>query len=305
MKRTAKQGFTLIELLVVIGIISMLIAIALPAIQSVRERARQTSCEKKLKEFATAAIHHEQQQGYFPGYMKTIHAADNSLIVVGWLPQLFPFLDLIQKARQLDAGEEFLEYLDIAVCPSETPEDLAAYPYPLSYAPNAGKKDVAGPAPDAAEDGVFHDHRDAIASKIKVSLNYIIHGDGSSNTILFSENVDMVQWNVRSGANALEYTQAIIFYPNTTPEFPDDTPDDNRPAYFNAELLGDPESFSLGTDPIYHRYARPSSWHTNGVNIAYADGSVRIFNVRVTDQAEIDSKMYPLYRQKMTPFRAD
>jgi type II secretory pathway pseudopilin PulG len=59
-------AFSLAEVLVAIGIIGLLLALLLPAVQAARERSRATACKSNLRQLALAAQQHEAAQGTFP-----------------------------------------------------------------------------------------------------------------------------------------------------------------------------------------------------------------------------------------------
>jgi len=65
-RRVEPAGFTLIELLIVVGIISLLIQMLLPAVQSAREAARRAACGNRLRQLGVGVLSHESATRRLP-----------------------------------------------------------------------------------------------------------------------------------------------------------------------------------------------------------------------------------------------
>ncbi len=120
MSRRGKQAFTLVELLVVIGIIAVLIAILLPALNAARAAAQKVVCASNIRQIGLGLY---------------AYAASNR----GWLPS--PIIQDVNDFGNPSAPPNFLaESLDNASrqfrCPS-VDRILPAPPFSAVYAPTS------------------------------------------------------------------------------------------------------------------------------------------------------------------------
>lgn len=61
-----RSAMSLVELLCVISIVTILLSLLLPGVQSAREAARLTSCSNNLKNLGLATLNHDSAHRYFP-----------------------------------------------------------------------------------------------------------------------------------------------------------------------------------------------------------------------------------------------
>ena len=112
-------GFTLVELLVVVAIIGILIAMLLPAVQSVRDAARRTHCMNNLRQIGLATIQFHDTNSAFPPARTTTGSEVFNLFrqsgADSWFVRIMPFIEQNNLHQKWDFNLKYEDQADEAV----------------------------------------------------------------------------------------------------------------------------------------------------------------------------------------------
>jgi prepilin-type N-terminal cleavage/methylation domain-containing protein/prepilin-type processing-associated H-X9-DG protein len=170
-----RSGFTLVEVLVSIGIIGLLLAITVPAVQSARSTSRRMHCMNSERQLLLAISNYHDSYSVFPpmGSWPTTGCPPESVVT-----RLFPFLGLVNICEMASSGATRIPILE---CPSDT--DISLVQSPLSYSFNAS----AGTGSGSKSGGPFsgftgvgaRDIVDGLSMTACLSENMIVRAGGS------------------------------------------------------------------------------------------------------------------------------
>ena len=281
--RKSPRGFTLVELLVVIAIIGILIAMLLPAVQSVRQSARRITCANNIRQSAIALLNYESANSRFPAgheHNGGISVDDSVANGWGWRTKVLDHMEQGSILDQLDLKVKITnavnsptiqEIIPSLLCPSdpELNNELNVISSTVSmsmsnYVGNGGSFEWSFvPSTSERSDGVLGRTADT---------KHLGHGfrditDGASNTFLLGETLKFgFIWDPttygginRGGISSRTLTQSRTGH-----------------GFFNP----DPDSASA----VIRRNSYSSN-HPGGANFALADGSVHFINERIEHNA--------------------
>jgi prepilin-type processing-associated H-X9-DG protein len=297
-----RRALTIVEMLVSIGIVAILLAITLPAVQQARESVQRVSCANNLRQIASAIQSHESLHRHLPtggwgwrwtGDPDRGFAQDQP---GGWTYNVLPFLEQNDlrtigagfsgpyRADQLSAVNS--QPIPIFSCPTRRSAGLFRFVHSVDFVnitrpKNVARGDYAACSGDVAPDpswgkgrgpsslaegdsGTFFWH-ETQGSGLVYRRSQVLLGqisDGLSNTYLVGEKFVSVA-DYYSGKAQNDDQSLFVGYDSDTLR----TTDLNYPPVSDVSSVTSDHSFG--------------SAHGSGFNMAMADGSVSMISFHV------------------------
>jgi prepilin-type N-terminal cleavage/methylation domain-containing protein/prepilin-type processing-associated H-X9-DG protein len=298
-RATTPRAFTLIEVLVVIAIIALLIAIAVPAIQRIRETANRMVCTSNLRQVGLAIQSFHAERQVFPASGWTMAGPGNpNGKFVGWRVLIFPYLEKDAIRERYDLTLNWWEGTNLLLagdsvktlqCPTVSERAAVfsavakpprpAMNFPVALAPTDYEALMGvQPSVDPVRYASPAKNRSVMFRNSRVRMGDI--SDGASNTIIV----------VECAARPLVYRKRQPI-PHLSNDQGQGWIDSEGPFSLDGASA---DGSVVGQGPIATPYVmnvtnenEPYSFHPGGCNFLFADGSVRFIRdtVRLADFA--------------------
>ncbi|MEZ6032413.1 MAG: DUF1559 domain-containing protein [Planctomycetaceae bacterium] len=283
--RGVRRAFSLIELLIVIAVISVLLALLLPAVQQSREAARRTQCRNSLKQIGLALHNYESAFRCLPPGSTSIidygiwNSDPAQYHLHSWASLILPHLDHANLYNSVNYNVSALSPANVAAasqrvaiyrCPSFTGADYSQEPLYMALSPSYAIRNYVALG-STTVGNLWKSPDGAIFAQSRTKFADIT--DGTSSTVLIAETREQ---------NASVWIDGGVGM--TTSHRYDDS---NAPSYSAPEIsmnfMPYYSSAGQGIDMIWG----PSSLHSGGAMHLFGDGATRFLSqnldVRVYD----------------------
>lgn len=283
--RSPRRAYTLFQLLVLLAVILLLIGMLLPAVQRVREAAARMSSANNMKQIGLALHNYHDAQGNMPA---GIDGKDFSMLakILPYIEQenLYKLVDFTKSVTDPDNAKAKAMALKTYLNPQDPVTEVVAKSGATNYLGVAGSKTTLD-----TNDGSFYENS---------ALKLTSYTDGTSNTAWVSENLkgDGSKKAVTVARQHVQLKKADLKGLKETAGVQDFKDDMNivgtrGSSWMDGRFLQATMAFNRKLNDKQPDvdcggaggYSGPRSLG-QGVNVGFADGSVRF----VSDQVKLD-----------------